>query len=68
MISLRIKKKDFLGVDNMAFYAELIRVVSAFEHVEFLGLKSPVLKFLNFLSSRVLLGYKPLTYQKSVLV
>ena len=28
----------------------------------FLGLKNPILNFLNFLSSRVLLSYKPLSY------
>ena len=31
----------------------------------FLGLKYPVLNFLNFLSSRALLSYKPLSYKKT---
>ena len=30
----------------------------------FLALRSPVLNFLNLLSSRVLLSYKPLSYKK----
>ena len=32
----------------------------------FLALKNPVLNFLNFLSSGVLLSYKPLSYKKNI--
>ena len=32
----------------------------------FLGLKNPRLNFVNFLSSRVLLSYKPFSYKKRV--
>ena len=33
----------------------------------FLGLKSLVLSFLNFLSSRALLSYKPISYDKRIM-
>ena len=32
----------------------------------FLAFRNPVLNFLNFLNSRVLLSYKPLSYKKHV--
>ena len=34
----------------------------------FLGLKNPVLNFLNYLSSRALLSYKQLSYKKMCII
>ena len=51
----------------MTFYTQTNRILNTYTLKNFLSLKIPVLNFLNFLSSQVLLSYKPLSLKKSAL-
>ena len=55
---MRIKSKEMMSLRENWNFKRLLKLST------FLALKSPVLNFLNFLSSRALLSEEPLSYKK----